>query len=234
MRPKEMKHPSWLPDWRESRYYPAPGSTSSRHWAWEFLRRNPEYQQLWEKPIKPEYDAAEMDVRLQSTKPTAPGHRFRPRLTCSPLVQFEKQFHLSSYPPPPSMSRPNPLFTGQFVRYITLSKPGEVRGWLDENEIVMWFNPSWPLRPQLAKAEKLLKDHSARIANRNFKIWPKNYGKYLRLIDARAVEVSYSQIASRLYSHLSNTSGTNQAKNDFKVAKRLRDHNFWRIAVQGN
>ena len=34
----------WLPDWRDESAYPAPNALSARHWAWQFLRRNPDYQ----------------------------------------------------------------------------------------------------------------------------------------------------------------------------------------------
>ncbi len=35
---------SWLPDWRNESDYPAPDELPLRLWAWEFLRRNPEFQ----------------------------------------------------------------------------------------------------------------------------------------------------------------------------------------------
>lgn len=34
----------WLPDWKDETAYPDPETTSLQQWAWEFLRRNPEYQ----------------------------------------------------------------------------------------------------------------------------------------------------------------------------------------------
>jgi hypothetical protein len=37
----------WLPDWRNKSGYPDPEKTTGRQWAWEFLRRNPEYQRLY-------------------------------------------------------------------------------------------------------------------------------------------------------------------------------------------
>ncbi|MGD0960796.1 MAG: DUF6499 domain-containing protein [Methylomonas sp.] len=49
---------SWLPDWRNESEYPDPKTTTGRQWAWEFLRRNPEYQNLYA-----EYD------RLSTKKP---------------------------------------------------------------------------------------------------------------------------------------------------------------------
>lgn len=40
---KEYPRPDWLPDWRDPRRYVDHGEDAAS-WAWEFLRRNPEYQ----------------------------------------------------------------------------------------------------------------------------------------------------------------------------------------------
>ncbi|MBU0908338.1 MAG: hypothetical protein KKA54_11165 [Proteobacteria bacterium] len=39
-----MKKPDWLPNWRNVAEYPDPASTTAQQWAWEFLRRNSDYQ----------------------------------------------------------------------------------------------------------------------------------------------------------------------------------------------
>ena len=41
--------PPWLPDPRKPEEYPDPETTSLRQWAWEFLRRNPQYQEDYER-----------------------------------------------------------------------------------------------------------------------------------------------------------------------------------------
>lgn len=38
------KAPNWLPDWQDLSRYPDPKTSPMRRWAWEFLRRNEEYQ----------------------------------------------------------------------------------------------------------------------------------------------------------------------------------------------
>jgi hypothetical protein len=35
---------NWPPDWRDPAAYPDPDTTTATRWAWEFLRRNPDYQ----------------------------------------------------------------------------------------------------------------------------------------------------------------------------------------------
>jgi len=36
--------PDWLPDWKDANAYPKPKELDWEQWAWQFLRRNPEYQ----------------------------------------------------------------------------------------------------------------------------------------------------------------------------------------------
>ena len=44
--------PKWLPDWQNQSQYPL--ATATRlDWAWQFLRRNPEYQEFWSNLIAP-------------------------------------------------------------------------------------------------------------------------------------------------------------------------------------
>jgi hypothetical protein len=42
--PSDYHPPNWLPRWHEETEYPVPGCTSKGNYAWEFLRRNPAYQ----------------------------------------------------------------------------------------------------------------------------------------------------------------------------------------------
>lgn len=44
-----MKKQSWRPDWKNEAEYPDDKKTSGEQFAWEFLRRNPEYQKDYEK-----------------------------------------------------------------------------------------------------------------------------------------------------------------------------------------
>lgn len=48
-----MTADNWRPDWRDPEQYPDPHTTSMLQWAWEFLRRNPEYQTDYAEWIKP-------------------------------------------------------------------------------------------------------------------------------------------------------------------------------------
>lgn len=40
--------PEWMPDWRDESTYKFPKRQNLTGWAWEFLRRNPAYQNAWQ------------------------------------------------------------------------------------------------------------------------------------------------------------------------------------------
>ena len=59
-----MKKPDWLPNWRNGDEYPDPATTSAQQWAWEFLRRNHEYQADYKEIINfQEDDRPELNQR---------------------------------------------------------------------------------------------------------------------------------------------------------------------------
>ena len=98
---KPPNKPDWLPDWKDKIKYPDPKKATGRVWAWEFLRRNPQYQQLWEestalpKPVNfiYTYSSSEFEKRLEITE------------------RFEKEFGLSA-PASPSMASTDPTSNG--------------------------------------------------------------------------------------------------------------------------
>lgn len=52
MRARERSAPAWLPDWRNASLYPT--QLTDSEWRWQFLRRHPEYQSLWDQKCDPQ------------------------------------------------------------------------------------------------------------------------------------------------------------------------------------
>jgi Proteobacterial transcriptional regulator-like domain len=217
------------PDWKSRDNYPDPQNTSSSQWAWEFLRRNPEYQLLWEKLIKPIY------------KSPRSANRLRP-----PILEFERQFHITDtfvqLPPSPAAKQaPTLYFDAPFILCRGASNAGPIRfDWsIGLNEMIVLFDMTRPIKPQLERVKMALVTASKDQENRNseFHRHTRSYRKYLRLLDAEIAGATWSQIAKELYPHLSdaypNRPGRRQGRSDFKIAKRLRDEDFWRIARSG-
>src|SRR5713101_9944015 len=87
--------PDWLPDWKDKSKYPDPTNTSGRVWAWEFLRRNPEYQQLWDK---------------RAALPPGPVYEGHSAQAISEISErFERNFGVWT-PAPPEMTVEDPKF----------------------------------------------------------------------------------------------------------------------------
>jgi Proteobacterial transcriptional regulator-like domain len=103
--------PKWLPDWWKPSQYPDPSKAEVTRldWAWQFLRRNPEYQQLWSNLIAPNYKPAHVTWSMKQTAGSVRRVRDRVRahLKAPPsanyqLAQFETLFGIITIPPDPS------------------------------------------------------------------------------------------------------------------------------------
>ena len=69
-----MSAPTWLPDWTDAGAYPNADDLHPEQWAWEFLRRNPDYQRTFLE----KHDEATGAERWGLTflmDPTTPGER---------------------------------------------------------------------------------------------------------------------------------------------------------------
>ena len=95
MKKESSKKPDWLPDWKDISKYPDPNKATGRVWAWEFLRRNPEYQQLWEK------------FAALPPGPIREGHSAIAYMNI--CERFEKEFGILN-PAPPPMTIADPDF----------------------------------------------------------------------------------------------------------------------------
>src|SRR5262249_13972230 len=118
--------------------------------------------------------------------------------------------------------------------------PGDkVHGSLDQDQMVVWFDLTWPVMPQLENANKIVSE-AARRAKKSPKSLRRrvnHYPNYLRLLDAKTAGASDNQILNVLYSGRGSSYPDYNAKqtlrDDLKAAERLRDHDFWLIAATG-
>jgi len=74
-----------MPNWRKPDEYPSPKDLTDREWAWEFLRRNPEYRQEWEEALRdwerdlPEWQR-ELREEFEAFKRDHPGEEIELRV----------------------------------------------------------------------------------------------------------------------------------------------------------
>jgi Proteobacterial transcriptional regulator-like domain/T6SS, Transcription factor, DNA binding domain len=238
--------PRWLPNWdKDLRKYPNP------EWAWQFLRRNPEYQRLWAQLIQPHYDPADVKRSLDRADRETGFRRistFRSRFRLEevryPLEPFKQRFGISTVPPDPSEPTAKLHFSAAFIRYAQKPFPWPGPGsaeyglpLINDAEVLVWFDLNWSIDQQLANAKRLLRTRAAGKKLEPFRFQPKTYQRYLRLLDARAVGAKNSRIASILYPNVPNKypeyNGNRQVSMDVRAAERLRDRDFLRIVRWG-
>jgi hypothetical protein len=205
-------------------------------WAWEFLRRNREYQQVWFEVVGAEIGLSESDpVSAPRQEPTSPGRRARVRLGHDP---FREKFHVATPPPPPWEPVVKLHFTSEFIPYdANNSEPvREVSGDLKRGQIVVWLDLGWPINRQLENAKKVFKMESTRqgIASEPRRKRLDKYRDYLRVLDASEAGVPPDEIAAAIFGHIKNEypeyTGRHAVHDALNAATRLRDHNYWRIA----
>jgi Uncharacterized conserved protein (DUF2285) len=101
----------------------------------------------------------------------------------------------------------------------------------------MWFDLDRPIEAQLKRAKELLARQAAQSERVKFRLRSDQYPKYLRLLDAKAADASTSKIAELIYPQVNNKypeyEGNRRARDDLKIAERLRDRDFRRIAAGG-
>jgi Family of unknown function (DUF6499) len=165
--------PRWLPDWENDlAKYPKITEKSRVEWAWQFLRRNPKYQQLWGQLIRPHYKRAHVKASLDRADRDGPyrgvGVRRPIRLEeigyqLEPFVQFG----ISTIPPDPAEPKARLRFSAEFIRYTRTPSMRPNFSYklpivLTGDEVVVWLNLNRSIDQQLAKVRTLMKDLKTR------------------------------------------------------------------------
>ncbi len=238
----ESQIPDWLPNWRKAQQYPELATTSPIQWAWEFLRRNPEYQRLWSELIEPwadQYGDCNFDTAIKE-------------IGCEALSKFEKIFGIDlALPPlPPFHADAKFLFFAEGPCVITHNHPElyrkttECEGTVYEavmqinsKDILVKFDLAGePIERQIERAKKHLKEQvaylkkSGCLAVRAKRPRYDQFAKYLRVLDARLSGATMREIESFIYKKRKNDAqnyildGT--IRDDIKAAEILRDKDF--------
>ncbi len=238
------KMPEWLPDWRNETEYAIPENVKVHsYWAWEFLRRNPEYQKEWllllraGKRWKMKYQSPYLEQSDREIMQSA----FHGGLNMKPgkLNQFQIKFGLHNAEPP-CVETYTPRFVHEQVLMEARSRNGKVHVAdieLLPEEIAVRVNLLWPLEPQLeALREKVAvvmdSKNMPQPTKRDFSI---KYPIYLRVLDAQLCGASMREMAQVIYPKYDckrqDSQGYTTIKNDLRAAKILRDKDYRFIAA---
>jgi hypothetical protein len=237
LKKKPPKKPEWLPDWKDESKYPDPKKAGGREWAWEFLRRNPKYQQLWN-----EY--AKLPPRLIYRGRSAKAFK-------DINERFEQDFGVWN-PAPPAMTIADPEFEWRpkfieqkprhWVLPVKVSDDDELEipeiHLEDPAEVVVKFDLRSQINPQLIYVAELLKKELKRLTDAKLlRGEPRarfdNYPDYLRVLDAKLSGTSHETIGAEILKVKDPAYQKPNATYAFKSAKRLRDGGYRFLAAVG-
>ena len=198
-----MTKPDWLPDWRDEKAYPKPEKLDREQWAWQFLRRNPDYQSdhaRWRELAKhtvyrelpggdgfEDFPEPEEDMRFWVCDPPAKegetyddyvkriggGYRMMPT-----WLHLANNYGMSIGFPDPAIERPSLLAFELIGLSLLTGMPGRkirtARQELGDYDIWVRFNLEWPIDFQIEKARKHLKVKQ-NVYKRKYGLQPKRF-----------------------------------------------------------
>lgn len=230
LKKKLSKKPEWLPDWKDESKYPDPAKAVGRVWAWEFLRRNTQYQELWE-----EYAALPHGLVYS-------GHSAYALRDIS--ERLEQDFGVRN-PAPPAMTTTDPKFKWQpkfvnqkpmyWVLPVEVSKNDyyEIPEIYleDPAEVIVKFDLRAQIGPQLDYVGELLKKQLKRLTRAKLlrgapRARFENYRDYLRVLDAKLSGVTYKTMGAEILKVKDPGYQKTNATYAFKSATRLRDGDY--------
>lgn len=188
MTPEEIIRTRWgIPDWTRSEDYPNPVQTSDLQWRWEFQRRHPDYRQKWE--------TVSSDPKNQPI-----ANYFGNRTVLDPISK-QVQVMKVLIDPACSMTE-DAVQTGHTLGtmfcdhgfIVTYDHP-ELR-YCSKALVDYRFSLAEPLRPQIEKAESVLREAQEKhcgtknTTRPSRELWP----LYLRVLDARECGISWKSI----------------------------------------
>ena len=178
--------------------------------AWEFLRRNPDYQAYWDDAQR--YGGGEFILRTYGEK-----------WGLAKLIDPEED-------DPESLR----------WRRITRPRMVRGRVSKGSKEIVLAFDPTLGVDQQTQEAKLILKaqikwlTEKGRIKPIKLPKRKGDYSLYLRLLDARQQGQSYGKIAKTLFQRgeAFHENGLDKAKKTYKQAKKIRDSDYRKLVMK--
>ena len=254
---EQITKEKWVPDWREPNQYPNHKDTSLVQWAWEFLRRNPEYQKDYKQALEmpgdedidaykdrtdfAEYFITEPKMKKGETYSELLNRAGSKNLNVS--VECIRDDILDIYglgnPSPgrfsekldPSIDEPPEFATDSYP----ISSPVKWRNiWTRKSlkpdytdEIVMKFSIESDITDQLEHAKKILEEAKGNIKKSRKSIV--TYRDYLRVLDAMDMGMTEQQLMKELNKKKKITYPWSTIKAKRDKARELRDGGYKKL-----
>ena len=207
-----MKYPYPIKDFTKPKQYPDPDKRSGALLAWEFLRRNPKYQEDFDK--------------FKKLKSPSSKRKFQEKWL--PGIPT-----LTLFDPKDNQPRGLKLALIHAPRFNVIKGKGTANiESLYGGGVFVTFNLNIPIKRQLDKTRKFLERE-----RKEQKIKPieKNYQRhifplYCRILDAKAENKTNELLAKFFYGDRTKGDAYEKIKQEIKVAYRLRDLDYIFIA----
>lgn len=210
-------------DWKNEDEYKYMDNHTPELWAWEFLRRNPEYQKDWNDTLK----MFKKDGHPTEKLPFK-GARAKWGLYFDEIIN-------------PNLDKPPILYPySLFWSYYFFTKD-ELNSFRDlkKNEVVIVIDFGQRIQPQLEYYKVILEDYQKDQAAysdlevdgfSNKKIYWKDY---IRILDARDNKADNKEIASVIFPRITNKhpnyNGNDRVRDSYDAAINIRDKDYRKI-----
>jgi hypothetical protein len=241
-------------EWTDASAYPPREGTRMRRWAWEFLRRNPEYQMDYERWIRnapQRWPGPEKDLKwYQCDPPALPGEtyaKYERRLERAKITErkfkplnlvLREKYHIAlNYIPAPEDDDP-PSFTTNMTGPFLFGPQREVH-WHDglaAEQAIYVFDLAGSLEAQCERALQIMQVRRDQLVKsrpelRDRRARTDRFQDYLRVLDAFAAGARAKDIASVLFPNLLDDASTGygmsqNVRNYRKAAIELRDGGY--------
>ncbi len=227
------KDTPWLPNWKDSSRYPDSENTTAYQWAWEFLRRNPEYQEDYEiyscclecKPKDKDFDE-KYDKKLI----------LEDKYSFSPLAPPDKDDPFSRYRHGWDVLKV-PMFKAHVV-WGENPENGEIDNLfsydLSPSQFGIVFDLAEPRQKQIDFVNLMFNQLRGAYKPPGFKSRFHDYADHLRILDAKAAGATHLEILREMFPRKIESVGKESARifirEKLKNAKKLRDINYLRLA----
>ena len=208
-----------MPDWRKQEDYSFTEGLSNYRWAWEFLRRNPDYKKDWEQALRlylkfcADHGKQAAGERLCYGEQVEPSdHRFSigdSRLRPEMLEKWGTVGFVN-----PEQDNPERLCFKPKARYpfshrgptVEAEAEGvDLRLRLEAYQVAIVYDVRFPLEDQVKNSRLHLRQHLSYFTKAlGGKVFPRphrmpvEWRRYLRLLDGREAGATYKQLAETI------------------------------------
>ncbi|TNF96044.1 MAG: hypothetical protein EP297_10865 [Gammaproteobacteria bacterium] len=209
-------------NWREEEDYEFCRDLTPQLWAWQFLRRHPEYHKdyewfitLWRaleadygKPPDRDFTRWKNDPRAwapehmtadlcEEDKHCASPDGDRVLIECAMGAKWG--FYKFPVAPDVALAKvPDQLLWREIdVKPLLVENPEDIQQ--DESIVTLSFNLAWPLKPQLESGQRQLRGMKAKFQRTAQSYTPENLKRFIRLLDAKKENADIEEIITELY-----------------------------------